>query len=504
MRLLPALYFLMLLTALAGCSPSAEGEQEGEPRGEAPGQITLIFQQAPDHTRHTLANGQEFNAGIALQYTDDAGIVRLLELTDAPASDSLRLATRRPWVEVEYTYRGADRLSFLLQKGDSLLISFSGRQPQARLLNRTAPSAALNYEFLKRHRISRGDFPGQIKYLSGMAYAFYDFTDTTPLAEQLARGEERALAEGSRQFAQEQQLLDSLQQQGALADPYYSFYKAKSQYQQKEIALRQGSLGRAALGQLLAEAPDSLLHFFFYQNFLRTAVSQLYWSPASGGGSQSLTAVYDSISASPYFSPAAKKSLQLAYMKRIAEQASPAEVQHYLARFSAQVQDTALVNYITHTFQLDAPARPGQDLALTSHSDQQESFAGLLHQQRGKLVYVDFWASWCRPCLAAMPASRKLQEEFSGQGVAFVYLSLDENREQWQRAARREGLDGPGSLSYLVQHARSSPLLQELQLRSIPRYLLYDQNGSLLHQHAPGPESPALRTLLKKQLDEGK
>ncbi|WP_152426367.1 hypothetical protein [Cesiribacter andamanensis] len=338
---------------MLGCSP-ADREAPATKTGGQRGQITLIFQQAPDHTRYTLANGQELSAGSALQYMDDAGISRLLELAHAPATDTLRLATRRPWVEVEYTYRGADRLSYLLHRGDTVLFSFNDSLPQARVLNRPAHQTGLNYEVLKRQRLSGGDFPAQLKYLSGMAYAFYGFADTTPLAEQLQQGEQRAAAEAEKQFALEQQFLDSLQAAGTISDPHFSFYKEKNGYQQAELALRQGRMSRNELKKLLAQGPDSLLAYFFYQNFLRTAVSQLYWTPASAGGSQRLPAVYDSIWASPYFSTNAKKALLLAYMKRIAEQSPRQEVQRYLSRFRTQVQDTALVNYITTTFQLEA------------------------------------------------------------------------------------------------------------------------------------------------------
>ncbi|EMR03007.1 hypothetical protein ADICEAN_01856 [Cesiribacter andamanensis AMV16] len=99
-----------------------------------------------------------------------------------------------------------------------------------------------------------------------------------------------------------------------------------------------------------------------------------------------------------------------------------------------------------------------------------------------------------------MPASKRLQQEFSGQPVSFLYLSLDENAEQWRRAALKEGMQAEGVLSFLLLQARSSSLLQALEVRSIPRYLLYDERGRLLEAHAPGPEGPAIRSLLRQQL----
>ncbi len=49
---------------------------------------------------------------------------------------------------------------------------------------------------------------------------------------------------------------------------------------------------------------------------------------------------------------------------------------------------------------------------------------------KGKVVVIDFWATWCGPCVAEMPNMKKLYAEYKDKGVEFVGVSLDKSKEQ--------------------------------------------------------------------------
>lgn len=115
---------------------------------------------------------------------------------------------------------------------------------------------------------------------------------------------------------------------------------------------------------------------------------------------------------------------------------------------------------------------------------------------KGKIHYVDFWASWCAPCLAEMPASEKLKEKYAGKPVGFLYFSRDDNPVAWERAAKRLGLSARES--YLMPAKRHSSLAAGLKISAIPRYVILDDQGKVLSRDAPRPSDPRTVELLDR------
>ncbi len=126
-----------------------------------------------------------------------------------------------------------------------------------------------------------------------------------------------------------------------------------------------------------------------------------------------------------------------------------------------------------------------------------ESFNSILEQYKGKVVYLDFWASWCGPCKKEMPYSQNLQETFEGQDVVFLYLSVDRNAQSWLSMIEKLQITGE---HYRANSNVHQELNAQFNVRSIPRYVLIDKKGKVVSANATRPSNPTVVEEIKKLL----
>lgn len=130
--------------------------------------------------------------------------------------------------------------------------------------------------------------------------------------------------------------------------------------------------------------------------------------------------------------------------------------------------------------------------------DKINSLDQIIEENKGKVVYVDFWASWCAPCRKELPKSLKLQKKY-GEKVAFVYLSMDLDEKEWKIACDKESLSG-FKYNFMTMGFKKSVALSGVKIQGIPHYLIFDKSGKLVNSNAPSPDNKKIKEELEKYL----
>ena len=144
-----------------------------------------------------------------------------------------------------------------------------------------------------------------------------------------------------------------------------------------------------------------------------------------------------------------------------------------------------------------APGQPAPDFTAVDPDGKAVALSDL----KGKVVYMDFWASWCGPCRREMPASRELQERFADEkDVVFLYVSIDDSEAAWRQAMEQEQLGGVHLFSQGWQSA--APVAYGVE--GIPSYFLIHKDGTIANAHAPRPSAgEALDAEIRAALSHG-
>lgn len=123
---------------------------------------------------------------------------------------------------------------------------------------------------------------------------------------------------------------------------------------------------------------------------------------------------------------------------------------------------------------------------------------------KGKVVYIDFWASWCGPCRMEFPYSKQLHAKLTDKqkkDIVFLYISIDDTVEIWKKAIESLKLDN--GLHGLSLGGWASQAAKFFNINAIPRYILINKEGVIVNNNARRPSDPAILNDIL-QLTEGK
>lgn len=145
--------------------------------------------------------------------------------------------------------------------------------------------------------------------------------------------------------------------------------------------------------------------------------------------------------------------------------------------------DNQFVRYVENKVRTNlGPGRMAPDIAMPDSDGKTRKLSDL----RGKVVMIDFWASWCRPCRMENPNVVRLYKKYHDKGFEIYSVSLDKDRTQWLRAIDQDGLEWNNHVSDLNGWTSSGGATYGIT--SVPSTVLVDRQGRIIARNLRGEQ----------------
>lgn len=479
-------YLLWIFIIFCFSCVGAENTETGS------GKVTVIFKDAPEQRSTDRIGHLNCVHGAIIAYVDSTGC----EAGFNPRSigyDTLEIPTYRGYAEMIHLYQACEEIPFLLPEGDSVTVTYDqDARPVMRSLNNeeytrlyrlpeSIPGLVHRNGYSFRSILRNPRFHAAEKYLTdsvsqrkypGLEKIFNEYhVDLDSAGNVYNNWRDRFSAK-----------LDSLSQTGKHGREYSRWYR--------QTLLEDGyPVGRI-------KQSDSLLHYI-------THLHKLMGYLDVGYDSFDYTGRFDYVAQDTTLCMVARKSLLRHYIDRINDTGwvpYPNNiVNEYNEKYHDLTGDGSFLRPIIEKPNVSSIDGCTYDLVLKDITGNGLSLAEVIEKHRGKVIYMDMWASWCGPCRKEMPASRWLKDRLDSDGVIFMYISSDRNESDWKRAVKEYDLGDIGE-NYRIISAESK-FLTEIKFRYVPRYLIFDTDGRLVNPDAPRPSSSEILNEIDKYID---
>ncbi|MGD9930849.1 MAG: TlpA family protein disulfide reductase [Mangrovibacterium sp.] len=191
------------------------------------------------------------------------------------------------------------------------------------------------------------------------------------------------------------------------------------------------------------------------------------------------------------------------YCRPIVSEMTPVSNER-LKEMQAQVNTPFIASYIgLMNENTKAKIEENKKLAVAKVNDVPENegdnvFESIMQKYKGKVVYVDFWATWCGPCRSGIERIKPLKEELKDENVAFVYIT----NQTSPKGTYDNMIPSISGEHYRVSEDEWNILSDKFKISGIPHYTLVGKDGQVINPHLGHMENSQLKTLLMNYINE--
>lgn len=133
---------------------------------------------------------------------------------------------------------------------------------------------------------------------------------------------------------------------------------------------------------------------------------------------------------------------------------------------------------------------------LQKHSVVGDIFKKIAGKSENKVVYIDFWGTWCSKCYLEFPYSSKLEKDLSGKNIEFVYICLPPfNENKWNHTIEKYNLHG----THIVLNKEQAKIINSIfNFEGAPIYMIVNTKGEIINENAIRPHSDNIKQVLSK------
>ena len=496
---------LIVLAILSACSPRQKAPEETN-------EVVIIvdglayserfyYEYGKEEGAYSMRTNQETFSFSSIDSNEDITDIR-------ESGDTTTVTLNADWMFVKYNFNPNASSDFIVHKGDTVLIKrdtakiYSRAQPQISILNRDAKP--LDTEYRKAYLDKFGSYEGltieEVENHHTLLWDIYDFDFRRGFKawNEYGMRHHEAIVET---LEKEKVWIDSLNTAGMFSEPAYMYFKERNRWtikKRREFGYK-GSLAEAVADSIIRadydkEKFDSDV-YGFYKGFMNTVAYSSYF-PKYVQVSQGSTCDWEYtyaklqkdtlIKGTPFF-----EAFLIRTLDGMVQDFPKHKSKKYVDMTVASV-DSTFANTLKERYH-DAFAEEmmvENEVLLMSPDGKKTSLSKVQNSMKGKVVYVDFWASWCRPCCAEMEPAAELRERMKGKDVEFIYLSTDEGHSKM--CGSLDKLKLTGCKVYRILNPKAAKFMYEYNINLIPRYMLIDKNGRIVNDNAPRPSSDEL------------